>query len=80
MSSALGGAEKTKKSFEEKTHEKSISIGTEMAMGLLGELHEIECYSCSWDQESASEKETKQRNLPPTIEVQEPPLCSKPLL
>jgi hypothetical protein len=49
-------------------------------MSLLGELHKIECYSCSWDQESASEKETKQRDLPLTIEVQEPPLYSKPLL
>ncbi len=79
MSSALGGVEKTKKSFEEKTREKSIRVGMEMAMSLLGELHKIECYSCSWDQESTSEKETKQRDLPPTIEVQEPPLCSKPL-
>ncbi len=80
MSSALGGAEKNKKSFKEKTREKSIGIGTEMAMSLLGELHKIEYYSCSWDRESASEKKIKQRDLLPTIEVQEPPLCSKPLL
>ncbi len=80
MSSALRGAEKTKKSFEEKTREKSIGVGTEMVMSLVGELHKIECYSCSWDQESTSKKETKQRDLPPTIEVQEPPLCSEPLL
>ena len=46
MSSALGGAEKTKKFFEKKTQEKSIGIGMEMAMSLLGELHEIEYYSC----------------------------------
>jgi hypothetical protein len=39
VSSALGGAEKTKKSFKEKTHQKSIGVGMEMAMSLLGKLH-----------------------------------------
>ncbi len=79
MSLALGGAEKTKKSFEEKTHKKIISIGMEMAMSLLGTLHKIECHSCSWDQESASKREAPYKDLSPTIEVQEPPPCSKPL-
>ena len=79
VSSALGGTEKTKKSFKEKTRKKSIGVGTEMAMSVLGELHEIECHSCLWDGESASKREAPYKDLLPTIEVQEPPPCSKPL-
>jgi hypothetical protein len=79
VSLALGGAEKTKKSFKEKTCKKSICVGTEMAMSLLGKLHEIECHSCLWDQESASKREAPCKEFLPTIEVQEPPPCSKPL-
>jgi hypothetical protein len=79
VSLALGGAEKTKKSFKEKTRKKSIGIGTEMAMSLLGQLQKTECHSCSWNQESASKREAPYKDLLPTIEVQEPPPCSKPL-
>ncbi len=46
VSLALGVAEKTKKTFKEKTCKKSIGIGMEMGMSLLGELHKIEYYSC----------------------------------
>ena len=78
ISSAIGKEEKGKKSFEEKAREKSISIGMDHRMALLGELHKNESNSCSCVPEREPELLNSSKTLPPTTKEQSPPTAPHP--
>ena len=66
------------KSFEEKSRDKSIGVGTEHAMSLLGELHKNENLSNSWKWERASKNDASSEAIPPIFQEQAVPSCPKP--
>jgi hypothetical protein len=65
-------------SFKEKARGRSIGVGTEHAMILLGELHENESLSNLWDWERASKNEASLEAIPPIFQEQVAPSCPKP--
>ena len=75
VSSAIGNK---KKSFEEKARERSISVGMDHGMALLGKLHENESNSRSCVLERTSELPSPSEILPPTMMEGRPPLDPQP--
>ena len=77
----MGREEKGKKSFEEKAREKSISVGMDHGMALLGELHKNESNSCSCVPEREPELPNSIKTLPPTTQENKvhPPHLVHPL-
>jgi hypothetical protein len=73
------GKKKTAKSFDKKAHKKSIGVGMNHAINLLGELHENDCDSSLCIQVGASKTTTKAtlaKTLPLPIIGQDPPPAS----
>jgi len=75
ISSTIGNK---KKSFEEKARERSISVGMDHGMALLGKLHENESNSRSCVLERTSELPSPSKILPPTMMEGRPPLDPQP--
>jgi hypothetical protein len=63
-----------------KTWGKSISVGINHAMNLVGELHKNECETFLWAQERASKTNTSIKTLPPFVADQNPSPCQRPPL
>ncbi len=71
-------SQSSKKSFKEKSRDKSIGVGTKHAMSLLGELHENENLSNLWEWERASKSDASLEEIPPIFQEQAVPSCPKP--
>ncbi len=67
-------------SFEQKTQEKSINMGMEQVMKLLGELQENEIASfLSWVRASSKLDQEASSEMPPLVNAVQPPTCPQPV-